>query len=316
MTITHPELATVRDALSATLTAVGVRGFVHAIDIDSGLEIGLDADTPVVAASVFKVPVLVELCRQYSTGQRSPVERVKIAANERRTDGSTGISAMLDDIDLSLRDLSFLMMSVSDNRATDIIVNLLGYDAINATLGSFGLSDTVVVRDCAGLFVTVEEDLGSSLEELAASAATGGITAEMRQALQKTRAATAELTNHTTPREITSLLAAIWRDEVIGAEASTEVRRILAQQAWPHRLTAGFPHSNIKVSGKTGTLFYTRNEAGVVEFPDGGRYAVGVFLREPTEETRNPDADRVIGTVAKLAIDYLRQSQAESSENA
>lgn len=316
MTITHPELATVRDALAARLTEVGVRGFVHAIDIDSGLEIGLDADTPVVAASVFKVPVLVELCRQYATGQRSPQERIKIAADERRTDGGTGISAMLDDVELSLRDLSFLMMSVSDNRATDVIVDLLGYEAINATLGNFGLSDTVVIRDCAGLFVTVEEDLGTSLEALAVCAETGTITDELRTALQSTRAANAELTNHTTPREITALLAAIWRDEVIGAQACTEVRRILAQQAWPHRLTAGFPHSNIKVSGKTGTLFYTRNEVGVVEFPDGGRYAVGVFLREPTEELRNPDADRVIGTVAKLAIDYLRQSQMERSDDA
>jgi beta-lactamase class A len=314
MTITHPDLATARDTLAAQLTAVGVRGYVHAMDIDTGVEISLDADTPVVAASVFKVPVLVELCRQYSTGQRSPVERIRIAADERRTDGGTGLSAMLDAVELSLRDLSFLMMSVSDNRATDIIVDLLGYEAINGTIKRFGLETTVVVRDCAGLFETVEEDLGTSLEDLAEAAAAGAVSAELRRKLQGTRAATAELTNHTTPRDIATMLAAIWRDEVIGAEACAEVRRILAQQAWPHRLTAGFPHSDIKVSGKTGTLFYTRNEAGVVEFPDGGRYAVGIFLREPTEELRNPDADRVIGTVAALAVDYLRLSQSEDCD--
>ena len=314
MTITHPDLATARDTLAEQLAVVGVRGYMYAMDIDTGVEISLDADTPVVAASVFKVPVLVELCRQYSTGQRSPVERIRIAANERRTDGGTGLSAMLDSVELSLRDLSFLMMSVSDNRATDIIVDLLGYEAINSTIKRFGLETTVVVRDCAGLFETMQEDLETSLEDLAVAAAAGTVSAEMRRKLQGTRAATAVLTNHTTPRDIVTMLAAIWRDEVIGADACAEVRRIMGQQAWPHRLTAGFPHSDIKVSGKTGTLFYTRNEAGVVEFPDGGRYAVGVFLREPTEELRNPDADRVIGTVAALAVDYLRLSQTEARD--
>lgn len=313
MTITHSDLASVRDTLAAHLADTGVSGFVHTIDIDTGVEIGLDADTPAVAASVFKVPVLVELCRQYSEGLRSPVERINVAADERRTDGPTGLSVMLDDVDLSLRDLSFWMMSVSDNRATDLIVDLLGYEAINATIAKFGLTTTAVVRDCAGLFETISEDLGDGYEEVVAAMEAGGSANALRAALKSTRAANALQTNHTTPRDITTLLAAIWRDEVIGAEAAAEVRRVMGLQAWPHRLTAGFPDSGIKVSGKTGTLFYTRNEAGVVEFPDGGRYAVGVFLLEPTEETRNPNADRLIGTLARTAVDYLRTSQTESA---
>ena len=56
-------------------------------------------------------------------------------------------------------------------------------------------------------------------------------------------------------------------------------------------------------------MTYVRNEAGVVEYPDGGRYAVGVFVRDPNEELRNPDADRVIGTLARHAVDALRQSE-------
>lgn len=312
MTITHQDLASVRETLESQLDAVGVSGFVHAVDIDSGMEVGLHSDTPAVAASVFKLPVLAELCRQYGQGLRSPVERINVPADYRRTDGPTGLSVMLDDVELSLRDLAFLMMSVSDNRATDIIVDLLGYEAINQTIGLFGLTHTAVVRDCAGLFETIREDLGNDYVKVVEAISAGGAQEELRTALKGTRAANATQTNHTTPREITSMLAAIWRDEVIGAEAAAEVRRILALQAWPHRLTAGFPDAQIKVAGKTGTLFYTRNEAGVVEFPDGGRYAVGVFLVEPTEETRNPDADRLIGTLARIAVDYLRSSQTES----
>ncbi|MGO4806834.1 serine hydrolase [Arthrobacter sp. 2MCAF15] len=311
MTPTHPDLASVRDALAAQLNEAGVRGSVHAIDIDTGIEIGLDADNPVITASVFKVLVLVELCRQYTTGQRTPTDRISLASDDRRTIGGTGLSAMLDDVELSLRDLSFLMMSVSDNRATDVIVDLLGYDAINETIKRFGLEHTTVLTDCAGLFATMDKDLGMPMEVLAAAAAVSPLSAQQREQLRSIRAANPELTDCTTPREMTTMLAAIWRDEVIGEEASAEVRRIMGQQAWPHRLTSGFPSSDVKVSGKTGTLIFARSEVGVVEFPDGGRFAVGVFLREPTEDLRNPDADRVIGTVARLAVDYLRESQAE-----
>lgn len=303
------DLTTVRDSISAAFAEAGVRGLIHAVDIDTGHEIGIDADETVVAASVFKVPVLVELCRQYAAGLRSPTERVRIGADRWRVGGGTGTAAMLDDIDLSLRDLAFLMMSVSDNRATDVIVSLLGLDAINATMRDFGFVDTVVELDCTGLFATIAEDLGTDLDTLEEHLAAGTVTPELDRSMRAMRCVTPDRTDRTTPRESTSLLAALWRDEVVGAEAAAEARRILGQQAWPHRLTSGFPDSRIRLSGKTGTIFYVRNEVGVVEFPDGQRYSVAVFLQEPTSEQRNPDADRVIGTAARLAVDYLRDSQ-------
>lgn len=305
--ITVRDLAAARDAILDEFAVVGVRGLLHAVDIDTGHEIGVNSDELVVTASVFKLPILVELCRQYTTGRRTPVERIRIAAGEYVVPGSTGIAPMLDDVELSLRDLAFLMMSVSDNRATDVIADLVGLDAVNATLRTFGLERTTVEVDCRGIFRSIEEDLGMSLEQLDAAvrADEGGIADRIRGLSCSDPAAT----DRTTPREITTLLAAVWRDEVIGADAAAEVRRILGQQAWPHRLMAGFPDSRIRVSGKTGTIFGVRNEAGVVEYPTGERFAIGVFLQEPWLEQRNPDADRVIGTAARIATDYLRESQ-------
>ncbi|MYZ41175.1 serine hydrolase, partial [Streptomyces sp. SID4917] len=74
------------------------------------------------------------------------------------------------------------------------------------------------------------------------------------------------------------LLGLVWRDEAAPAAACADVRRWLEFQVWPHRLRSGFP-DGVKVSGKTGTLPSVRNEIGVVEYPDGGRYAVAVFTR-------------------------------------
>src|SRR5207302_10744137 len=108
-------------------------GSVHASDRDSGAAVGLNPDEPVVTASVVKVPVLLELCRQAAAGELDLRQRVRIPA-DRRTPGPTGLSVMCDDVDVSVRDLAFFMMSVSDNTATDVIMDLVGVDRIAASL--------------------------------------------------------------------------------------------------------------------------------------------------------------------------------------
>lgn len=84
-----------------------------------------------------------------------------------------------------------------------------------------------------------------------------------------------------------------------------EVRRVMALQVWPHRLSSGFP-DGVRVSAKTGTLPGIRNEVGVVEYQDGGRWAVAVFTRARSYAARQPGIDAAIGTVARPAIEHLR----------
>ncbi|TDE00043.1 serine hydrolase [Jiangella asiatica] len=285
------------DAVKGAFADAGVTGHLHAVDIDSGAEAGLDADAPVVTASVFKVPVLVELCRQAAAGERSLTDRVRVPAAP-RTLGPTGLSVMLDDIELSLRDLAYLMMSVSDNHATDVLVRLLGIDRINAGLAALDRHDTVVMGDCDYLFSTIAEDLGGSIDAMDEAPSLLGL-----------RALTAEQTNRSTARDTTALLRRVWTDDGLAPDAAAEVRRIMALQVWPHRLTSGFPMDDVKIAAKTGTLSHVRNEAGVVEYPDGSRFAVAVFLRLPGREFRNPAADAVIGRAARIAVDHLRAAR-------
>jgi beta-lactamase class A len=49
-----------------------------------------------------------------------------------------------------------------------------------------------------------------------------------------------------------------------------------------------------------------RNEIGVVEYPDGGRYAVAVFTRLFGTAQNQPHVDAAIGSVARIAVDHLR----------
>ncbi len=104
---------------------------------------------------------------------------------------------------------------------------------------------------------------------------------------------------------MTALLTMIWRDEAAPAEACAEIRRIMALQVWPHRLTSGFP-SGVTLAAKTGTLPAIRNEAGVVTYPDGSRYAVAVFTSARTYVDRQPMVDASIGKAAFCAVESLR----------
>lgn len=282
---------------------------VHAVDLDTGEQTGLRADHAVVSASVFKIPVLVEVCLQLAEGERGATDRIDLAADAFPTDGPTGLSVTRDAISLSLRDLYLSMMNVSDNRATDVIMDLVGRERINARMASFGLAGTVLERDCAGLFTHLREDLAATSPGAdSAGADDASLTALLLRAsdaVLRSRVVDPQRTNRTTPRETTTLLTKIWTEDGIVASAAAEIRRILGLQVWPHRLRSGFG-DEARTSGKTGTLPSVRNEVGVVEYPDGGRYAVAVFLRTASTAQVRPDADRAIGTLAAAAVAELR----------
>lgn len=266
------------------------------VDIDSGAQLGNSSDEPVVTASTFKTAVLLELNRQAEAGELSLTERVPVPAN-RRTIGPTGLSVMLDDVEISVRDLALWMMCVSDNTATDVLQEKVGTARINKTMSELGLGSTFIEGDCHHLLSTLIEDAGS------AGAVGSTLTSDQ---MAGCRSLNADQTNRTTPREAAELLRLIWIDKAGPPEACAEVRRIMGLQVQRHRLASAFG-DGVTVSGKTGTLVRVRNEIGVIEYPDGRRYAAAVFLTTESLARRQPLADAVIGQVASLAINELRR---------
>ncbi|WP_331271234.1 serine hydrolase [Arthrobacter sp. 35W] len=81
--------------------------------------------------------------------------------------------------------------------------------------------------------------------------------------------------------------------------------RAEAGKIWPHRLSSGFP-SDVLIAAKTGTVPAVRNEAGVVTYPDGRRYAVAVFTRADSLADRLPDVDSSIGAAGHRVVEHLR----------
>ena len=283
------------ESVARALDRAGATAAWHVLDIDSGAEVGERSDELVVTASTYKTGVLLELNRQAAAGELSLTDRVTVPAT-RRTPGGTGVSAMLDDVELSVRDLAFWMMCVSDNTATDVLQEMVGTERVNKMFADLGLASTYLEGDCDHLISTLIEDAGPYWP------GTPSLTPEE---ISRCRSLNPAQTNRTTPREAAHLLRLIWTDAAAPPEACAEVRRIMGLQVWPHRLSSAFG-DGIKVSGKTGTFIGIRNEIGVVEYPDGGRYAAAVFVTTEDLAWHKPEADAVIGTVAKLAIEEIR----------
>jgi beta-lactamase class A len=284
--------------LESLFSAAGVTAAFHAVDLDTGRQVEHHADDKAITASVFKLPVLIELCRQADEGEIDATTPITVPV-EGRAHGPNGLSVMRDPLTASLRDLAWQMMGISDNAATDFICEQVGVDKVVANLHRLGIHNTRIDGDCRFLFKTFLEDLQvESVEGLKPT----------RALLDGLRAIDPEQSAHvSTPRDMTTLLGLIWDDKAASPEACTEARRILGLQVWPHRLASGFAdNDDVKTSGKTGTLPTIRNEVGVVEYPDGGRYAVACFTRAESVSFKNPAADAVIGTAARYAVDVLR----------
>lgn len=292
----------VSQAIEERAAGVGVRVRLHACQVDGHAAVGIGEHDPVVTASVFKVPVALALADRVHRGELDLAEEFTVLP---RTGPPSpyGLATFRHPARLALGELALLMIGISDNVATDLVLARVGKPAVADLLARLGLKVTAVPQDCQEILDGVREDLAMdyadderSLEHLPV------------ERIRALRALQPGQTCRTTPEEMTRLLALIWRDEAAAAPACADVRRWLGLQVWPHRLSSGFPGADIRVSGKTGTLPTVRNEAGVVEYAGGGRYAVAVFTTAEDAASRVPSRDHFIGEAATLAVDYLREA--------
>ncbi|MDX2852711.1 class A beta-lactamase-related serine hydrolase [Streptomyces sp. PA03-3a] len=296
----------VEEEIRGVFAAAGAEGRLHAVAIGSGVdgadgaaEVAVDADEPVVIASVVKILLVLEFARQVAAGQLDPRERVRITAADRL--GGWGTAGCADDVELSLRDLAHFTMSVSDNTAADLLLARVGLDTVRLLTEELGLTGIRLVGGPRDVLESMLDEVGARTEgEFAAR--WPALPDERKRRLAVLDPAR---TNAGPPREITRLLRLVWSDGAGPPQACAWVRELMGRQVFRHRMVSGFP-DEVTVAAKTGTLPGLHAEAGVVAHPDGGRYAVAVFARTRELTATRTAVDAAIGTATRISVDFLR----------
>lgn len=266
-------LESARAAIEARISASGAEAVgVYTLDLDRPDSLLLGAATRFHAASMMKVPVMIQAFRDVDAGRLRLDEAIPVA-NEFRSlvDGSPYSLSASDDSDSSLygrvgrtatvRELVELMITVSSNLATNTLIDRVQAARAQATALALG-ADSIQVR----------------------------------RGVEDGKAYRAGLNNTTTARDLGVLFAAIARGRAASAASCRAMLDVLGRQRLNEGIPAGLPPGT-RVAHKTGWITGTHHDGGIVTAADGRRYVLVVLTRGIAEEAASA---RLIAAIAGL----------------
>lgn len=229
-------------------------------DLTSGEPFGWNGTTAFPQGSAIKIPLLVELFRQAEAGTIALDERVPVRAADQV--GGTGVAQWFGDGTalLSWRDLATLMIVLSDNTATNLLIDRLGMASVNATMASLGV----------------------------------GAIRLQRKMIRPLASARGE-ENLATPDAAVALLARIHRCALPMARARCDELRRILEIPKDGPLPASVP-AGVKVAWKPGTVEGVETAWGIVALP-GRPYALAVMVTY-ADEAPGQQAIRAVADAA------------------
>ncbi len=292
----------------------GCIGSLHAVRLWDGTEVSHDADRPQVLASVVKVPIGLEFYAQADSGQVDPTERIALEP-ARRTPGPVGISQFEDMVTMSLRDLSYLMLTISDNAAAGAVIAAVGISAVNDRLRLIGCRETVVVESLKAMLDGMASDMGHRTYAEFVAAQNGEMGPDARalatdpERIDRCRALDPLQTSRTTARDATRWLAAVWAGTAASPRACATLRRVMSQQV-TLRLAGAVPVGGT-LEAKSGGLFRrVFNEIALITDPGGEAYSVAVLTRTHRLDSSRAAISGAMAQAVAEALEHLRtQSQ-------
>jgi beta-lactamase class A len=259
---------------------------VMARDLKTGEEVLRNPDTLMPTASVFKVPVLVELFRKAGLGVIDLHMRHELK-EEDKCPGSGVLKEMLPGVRLTFEDLAVLMIIISDNTATDLCVNAAGIYDINATMRGLGIANSYITMGCKGLLAYCAgiENPWPSNEEVA-------LSFERLKAGQIDYDGLAfkgvKENNVTTVRDMVNLLQILYEGTKLPQEVCKGCLDVMKRQQLRDRIPGLLPLGTVTMT-KSGTLGANVivNDVGIVEPADGNPYAIAILTnQEPRDDSR------------------------------
>jgi beta-lactamase class A len=271
------DLAALRSRLEARIRESGAEVGLYYRRLGTAESLLINPDLRMHAASTMKVPVMIQVFRDAAAGRLRLDEPVPV----KRTftsivDGSPYDLSESDDSDSSLyrrqgstatvRELVELMITVSSNLATNILIEKVDARRVTATM-----------------------------RELKAD------SIQVRRGVEDGPAFRAGLNNTTTARDLGVILAALAEGRAAGPEATREMIDILARQKFNTGIPAGLP-AGTRVAHKTGWITRIHHDAAIVYPAQGAAYVLVVLTRGVEREE---DSARLIADLTRLVHDEV-----------
>ena len=226
--------------------------FLFAKNLNTGETFSLDGDERVRTASTIKVAVMIEAFGRVAEGRAKWTDEL-VLTKAARYGGSGVLPELADGLRLTLRDCVNLMMVVSDNTATNMVLDYLTTDAVNARMSALGFKDTRIMRRIGG---------GGESKE-------GKLPDNKRFGL-----------GATTPHEMVQILEKLDGGEVVNKTAAKEMIDLMKREQ--ARYAIGRANWDVPMASKYGALDSLRSCAAIL-YTKHGRIAIAITVDDMPE---------------------------------
>ena len=249
--------------LEAAVTGAEAQGLVGAAVIGpDGAEWAYRGDRLFAAASTVKIPIMITVYRQIDAG-RLTLDAPYTFTDADRTPGSGVMGHLHAGMEFTTADLLYLMIAISDNTATNLLIRMVSAEAITATMTDLRMKRSVFARPMYGRPALVEEG-----------------------------------ENYATPTEYARVIRAILDGEAASRESCDAMIAMLETQQNARRIARYLPTlPHLRWGSKTGSVSGVVNDVGFVLAPNG-RMIVAVFTENCADQHVG---EQIIGEIARAA---------------
>ena len=254
--------------------------FLFAKNLDTGETYSFNGDERVRTASTIKVAVMIEAFSRVAERRAKWIDEL-VLTKAARYSGSGVLQELSDGVRLTLRDCVNLMMVVSDNTATNMVLDYLTTDAVNARMSSLGFKGTRIMRR-----------VGS-----------GGESKEGKEPDNKRFGLGA-----TTPHEMVQILEKLDRGEIISKSASKEMLDLMKREQV--RYAIGRTITDVPMASKYGALDHLRSCVALV-YSRHGRVAMAITIDDMPEVNWSVDNPGylLMSRLSMLLMEGLQSTQ-------
>ena len=247
-------------------------------DLQTGQMLFINEKDNFHAASTMKTPVMIEVFKQARAGKFKLSDSI-IVRNEFKSivDGSPFSLDISDDSaddmykkigqKMTIYDLTYQMIIVSSNLATNILIDLVDAKKANATMRTLGANDIQVLRG-----------------------------------VEDSKAFKSGMNNTVTAYDLMVIFEKIAQKTVVSKEDAEGMIKILLDQKFREKIPAKLP-KDVKVAHKTGSITGVQNDSGIVYLPDGRKYVLVLLSRKLKDEKKGVE---VLADVSRMIYDSLQ----------